>query len=57
MRKKKKIKPIPKFKNEDEEREFWATHDTTDYIDQLRPIELDLSELKPSISTKKSKKD
>ncbi|MBS1515051.1 MAG: BrnA antitoxin family protein [Bacteroidetes bacterium] len=30
---KKKFKQIPKFKNEDEEREFWATHDTTDYVD------------------------
>lgn len=25
-------KQIPKFKNEDEEREFWATHDSTKYI-------------------------
>ena len=30
---KKKIKPMPKFKNEREEREFWTTHDTTDYFD------------------------
>ncbi len=30
---KKKIKPTPKFKNERDEREFWATHDTTDYFD------------------------
>lgn len=29
----KKLKEIPKFRNEDEEREFWATHDSTDYID------------------------
>src|SRR3989338_7658588 len=29
----KKLRPIPKFKNEDEERDFWATHDSTDYID------------------------
>ncbi len=29
----KKLKPIPNFKNEDEEREFWATHDSTDYVD------------------------
>ena len=44
----KKSKPIPKFKNEDEEREFWATHDLTDYLDHFQPVELDLSELKPS---------
>jgi predicted DNA binding CopG/RHH family protein len=30
---KKKNKKIPKFKNENEEREFWQTHDTTDYFD------------------------
>lgn len=29
----KKLKPIPEFRNEDAEREFWATHDSTDYID------------------------
>jgi predicted DNA binding CopG/RHH family protein len=28
-----KHKSIPQFNNEDEEREFWATHDSTDYID------------------------
>lgn len=30
---KKNLKPIPYFDNEDEEREFWAIHDSTDYID------------------------
>ena len=45
---KNKIKPIPKFKNEDEERKFWATHDTTDYFDLSKPVELDLSKLKPT---------
>lgn len=29
----KKLKPIPDFKSEDDERDFWATHDSTDYID------------------------
>jgi hypothetical protein len=29
----KKLKAIPEFKNEDEEFEFWSTHDFTDYID------------------------
>lgn len=28
-----KHKRIPRFKNEDEERAFWATHDSTEYID------------------------
>lgn len=45
---KKKLKPIPRFNNEDEERDFWATADTTEYFDTTKPVELDLSKLKPS---------
>lgn len=48
MRKDKNIKPIPKFKNEDEERDFWDTHDATDYFDTSDEVRLDLSQLKPS---------
>ena len=44
----KKLKPIPKFKNEDEERDFWDSADTTEYFDISKPVQLDLSELKPS---------
>ena len=44
-------KRIPKFKNEDEEREFWATHDSTDYIDWNKGKKVVLSKLKPSIKT------
>ena len=29
----KKLKPIPEFKNEDEEFEFWSTNDSTEYLD------------------------
>ena len=29
----KPLQEIPKFANEDEEREFWSTHSFTDYID------------------------
>lgn len=36
------------FKNEDEERDFWATHDLTDYLHIFKPVKLDLSKLKPS---------
>ncbi len=49
MKKKNKtIKPIPNFKNEDQERNFWANHDITDYFDASKPLEIDLSALKPS---------
>jgi predicted DNA binding CopG/RHH family protein len=30
---KKMLKPIPAFKSEKEEREFWQTHDSTEYVD------------------------
>ncbi len=47
----KKLKKIPKFKKLDEERRFWATHDSTDYIDYSR-VELGFfPELKPSSKT------
>jgi predicted DNA binding CopG/RHH family protein len=29
----KKLKPLPRFKNEADERAFWETHDSTDYVD------------------------
>jgi len=29
----KNLKPIPKFKNLDEEADFWNTHDSTEYVD------------------------
>ena len=29
----KKLKKIPYFKSEAEEREFWQTHDSTEYVD------------------------
>ena len=47
-----KRKSIPQFSNEDEEREFWATHDSTEYIDWSR-AEKDpsFSRLKPSTRT------
>ena len=34
----KKLKKIPKFKNEDEEDEFWSTHDSTEYIDWSKAV-------------------
>lgn len=35
---KKQLKPIPKFKNEEEEANFWDTHDTTDYFDWSKAL-------------------
>lgn len=47
----KKLKKIPKFKSLAEEERFWATHDSTDYIDYSK-VELGFfPELKPSSKT------
>ena len=47
-----KINKLPKFKNEDEERDFFARHDLTDYFDMsqaiINPV---LQNLKPSTRT------
>ena len=50
MKKSKKIR-IPKFRNEDEEREFWASHDSTDYIDWSEAREVIMPNLKPTLKT------
>ena len=42
------LKQIPKFKNEEEEAEFWATHDSTEYFDYKKRVKIDFSNLKPS---------
>jgi len=44
-------KQIPEFKNEDEEREFWATHDSTEFIDWQKAESVTFSNLKPSVKT------
>jgi len=33
MPERKSLRLIPKFESEDEEREFWATHDSTEHVD------------------------
>jgi len=44
-------KKIPKFKNEDEERAFWARHDSTKFIDWKKAKRTLLPKLKPSVKT------
>lgn len=45
------LKKIPKFKNEDEERTFWATHDSTEYINWKKAKKVVFSNLKPSVKS------
>jgi predicted DNA binding CopG/RHH family protein len=51
MPKKKRLKPIPKFENEEREQEFWATHDSTDYVDWSKAKRVTFGRLKPSTQT------
>lgn len=44
-------KSIPEFKTEDEEEEFWAAHDSTDYLDWDRAEQVVFPKLKPSTKT------
>jgi predicted DNA binding CopG/RHH family protein len=46
-----KLKNIPKFKSEDEERNFWAEKDSTEYIDWRKSKPMFFSKLKPSTKT------
>jgi predicted DNA binding CopG/RHH family protein len=41
-------KQIPEFKNEDEERTFWATHDSSEYVDWSKSQKVLFPNLKPS---------
>ena len=43
-----KLKAIPKFKSKAEERRFWETHDSTDYVDWSTAKRVRLLNLKPS---------
>ena len=41
-------KPIPKFKNEDEERAFWSKHDSSEYLNWKSAERVLFPNLKPS---------
>lgn len=47
----KRPKPIPSFRSEDEEREFWATGDSTKYFDWSKARRAVFPNLKPSTAT------
>jgi len=44
----KKLKLIPKFKNEREWSDFWMTHDTTEYVDWSKAKRAVFPNLKPT---------
>jgi predicted DNA binding CopG/RHH family protein len=44
-------KRIPRFESEDEERDFWQSHDSTEYVDWKKAARITLANLKPSVKT------
>ncbi|HWA07429.1 MAG TPA: BrnA antitoxin family protein [Ignavibacteria bacterium] len=45
----KKLKKIPKFRSEAEERNFWRKNDTSDFIDWKKAEKMSFPNLKPSV--------
>ncbi|MFP4231281.1 MAG: BrnA antitoxin family protein, partial [Spirochaetaceae bacterium] len=45
------MKDIPQFNNEEEERQFWAEHDSTEYVDWSKAKPAVFPNLKPSTKT------
>ena len=46
-----KLKPVPHFKSEAQERKFWETHDSTDYVDWSSAKRARFPNLKPSTTS------
>ncbi len=46
-----KFKTVPDFKDEDEEREFWANADSMEYLDWKNSAKVTFPNLKPSTKT------
>ena len=46
-----KDKRIPRFRSEDEEREFWSRHDSSEYIDWHQAKRVGFPSLKPSLKS------
>lgn len=47
----KRLKPVPTFASEAEERTFWETHDSADYVDWSKAQRVVLPNLKPTTNT------
>ena len=47
----KQLKPVPNFANEAEERLFWETHDSTEFLDWSKARKVVLPNLKPTTKT------
>jgi predicted DNA binding CopG/RHH family protein len=46
-----KLKPVPEFASEAEERRFWEGHDSADYVDWSKAAAVRLPNLRPSTTS------
>lgn len=46
-----KRKALPEFRSEDEEREFWSSHDSTEFVDWRSAGRQKFPNLKPTLRT------
>jgi predicted DNA binding CopG/RHH family protein len=51
VKSKRNLKPLPTLKSEEDERNFWAREDSTDYIDWTKAARVAFPNLKPSLRT------
>ena len=47
----KRTKALPDFTSEDQERSFWAEHDSTDYVDWAKARSRTFPNLRPTLRT------
>lgn len=40
---------IPRFRTEADEAKFWDTHDSTEFLDELRPVKVTFARPKPKV--------
>ena len=45
------VKSTPEFSSEEEERQFWETHDSTEYLDWRQAQQVVMPNLKPTTKT------
>jgi len=48
---KQRMRKVPKSRNEDQERDFWASHDSTEFVDWRRAERAKLPNLRPTTRT------
>jgi predicted DNA binding CopG/RHH family protein len=48
---KQRMRKIPKFRNEDQERDFWASHDSSEFVEWRQVKRVKLPNLRPTTRT------